>query len=291
MILMKVTAVCLAGLLIITAYGGEQEKSGAYPQNRDMAILRKIGHELLLTSGDSTSRILPLKKISSTEYQLYFEKEQIISPDSFVTIVYEAAKRYGLASNFTATIHLCGTKETVYTTLFSTKPEESVISCLGRNLPKDCYYLQFSFVAEIKKRSPALLIAIIMAIAVIGYFVYRRNQKKITQSANPGLEDERGITIGNTLFNPDQQYLLFDQSKVALTPTETKLLALLTNSINQVVERDLLQKEIWEKEGVIVTRSLDMFISKLRKKLQPDPSLRITVIHGKGYKLEEGSSR
>ena len=47
-----------------------------------------------------------------------------------------------------------------------------------------------------------------------------------------------------------------------------------------------LQKEIWEDEGVIVGRSLDMFISKLRKKLEADPNIKIVVIRGKGYKLE-----
>ncbi|HAI85207.1 MAG TPA: transcriptional regulator, partial [Chitinophagaceae bacterium] len=42
----------------------------------------------------------------------------------------------------------------------------------------------------------------------------------------------------------------------------------------------------WEDEGVIVGRSLDMFISKLRKKLEIDPSISITVVRGSGYKLE-----
>jgi DNA-binding response OmpR family regulator len=45
-------------------------------------------------------------------------------------------------------------------------------------------------------------------------------------------------------------------------------------------------QEIWINEGVITGRSLDMFISKLRKKLSADPDLRITNIHGKGYRLE-----
>ena len=47
-----------------------------------------------------------------------------------------------------------------------------------------------------------------------------------------------------------------------------------------------MQKEVWENEGVIVTRSLDMFISKLRKKLNKDPLVNIVNIHGIGYKLE-----
>jgi len=54
-------------------------------------------------------------------------------------------------------------------------------------------------------------------------------------------------------------------------------------------QRSRLQKEIWEDEGVIVGRSLDMFISKLRKKLELDPNINIVVIRGKGYKLEISS--
>jgi DNA-binding response OmpR family regulator len=47
-----------------------------------------------------------------------------------------------------------------------------------------------------------------------------------------------------------------------------------------------LQKEIWEDEGIIVGRSLDVFISKLRKKLENDSAVKLVNIHGKGYKLE-----
>jgi DNA-binding response OmpR family regulator len=53
-----------------------------------------------------------------------------------------------------------------------------------------------------------------------------------------------------------------------------------------MVDRNTLQKEVWENEGVIVTRSLDMFVSKLRKKLSADTSVKLTNIPGKGYKLE-----
>ena len=55
------------------------------------------------------------------------------------------------------------------------------------------------------------------------------------------------------------------------------------------LRRCRLQKEIWEDEGVMVGRSLDVFISKLRKKLELDPNVNIVVIRGKGYKLEISS--
>ena len=61
---------------------------------------------------------------------------------------------------------------------------------------------------------------------------------------------------------------------------------LLALSPNNTLDRDKLQKEVWENEGVIVTRSLDVFISRLRKKLEKDPNVRLTNVHGKGYKLE-----
>jgi DNA-binding response OmpR family regulator len=54
------------------------------------------------------------------------------------------------------------------------------------------------------------------------------------------------------------------------------------------VERSRIQKEIWEDEGVIVGRSLDVFISKLRKKLELDERVKIVVIRGMGYRLEVG---
>ena len=55
---------------------------------------------------------------------------------------------------------------------------------------------------------------------------------------------------------------------------------------NQVVKREELTKKVWEDNGVIVGRSLDTYISKLRKKLQQDETIKLTNVHGIGYKLE-----
>ena len=71
-----------------------------------------------------------------------------------------------------------------------------------------------------------------------------------------------------------------------MTGTEARVLLIFALSPNETIARSRLQKEIWEDEGVIVGRSLDMFISKLRKKLEVDQNIKIVVIRGKGYKLE-----
>jgi len=80
--------------------------------------------------------------------------------------------------------------------------------------------------------------------------------------------------------------LLQNEVCIDLTDTETRLMQIFAQSPNQIIERSRLQKEIWEDEGVIVGRSLDMFISKLRKKLELDANINIVVIRSKGYKLE-----
>jgi DNA-binding response OmpR family regulator len=88
------------------------------------------------------------------------------------------------------------------------------------------------------------------------------------------------------LFDAKHRNLIVDLQTIELTGTETRVLRIFALSPNQTIDRSRLQKELWEYEGVIVGRSLDMFISKLRKKLEVDPNIKIVVIRGKGYKLE-----
>src|SRR5690606_439857 len=96
--------------------------------------------------------------------------------------------------------------------------------------------------------------------------------------------------LGSMSFDTEARKLMMNGKTIELTRTETRVLRIFALSPNETIERSRLQKEIWEDEGVIVGRSLDMFISKLRKKLEPDPAVKIVVIRGKGYKLEIGSS-
>ena len=91
--------------------------------------------------------------------------------------------------------------------------------------------------------------------------------------------------MGSVVFDAKSKKLIMDGISTDLTGTENRVLRLFALSPNEVIERSRLQKEIWEDEGVIVGRSLDMFISKLRKKLECDSNIKIIVIRGIGYKL------
>ena len=92
--------------------------------------------------------------------------------------------------------------------------------------------------------------------------------------------------LGKFLFNVKDQRLVLDSEVVSLTDKECKVLNVLHKNFGELIPRETLMQEVWISEGVITGRSLDVFVSKLRKKLSLDPELRITNVHGKGYKLE-----
>jgi Transcriptional regulatory protein, C terminal len=92
--------------------------------------------------------------------------------------------------------------------------------------------------------------------------------------------------LGKFLFDVNDQRLLLGSEAISLTDKECKILELLNNNFGELIPRETLMQKVWIDEGVITGRSLDMFVSKLRKKLSSDPELRITNVHGKGYKLE-----
>lgn len=93
-------------------------------------------------------------------------------------------------------------------------------------------------------------------------------------------------TLGVWTCDFSNQQLHSLERTITLTAKETKLLKLFCQNINQVITRDVIQKAIWEDEGYFVGRSMDVFISRLRKLLKEDPAIQLTNVHGVGYKLE-----
>ena len=84
----------------------------------------------------------------------------------------------------------------------------------------------------------------------------------------------------------ENQLLYSANTQHNLTFREAKLLHLFIKHQNQVLDRDFILKSVWEDEGVTVGRSIDVFVSRLRKLLQEDTSLKIAAVHGVGYRLE-----
>lgn len=270
----------------LAIYASREKNPDSFDTNREMVVLRKIGHEILLNAGDSHSRVLPVHKISDHEFRISFENPVSLVPDSIVNIVNKIANENKLPE-YSVNIYDCRKKEIVHA--FAISYNQSIVPCRGRKLPKDCYYISLLLPAR-KKGLPGLYYTgAALAVATLLLFGLRSRFKKksvpdITPQENTG--EKNVVQVGKYTFHPEQQYLELDGEKTTLTNKETRLLNILSAAPNTVIERSLLQKEVWENEGVIVTRSLDMFISKLRKKLSGDINIKIVNVHGKGYKLE-----
>ncbi|MEI9909674.1 MAG: winged helix-turn-helix domain-containing protein [Bacteroidota bacterium] len=273
----------------LTIYVSEDKSPDSFDTNRETIVLRKIGHEILLNAGDSHSRVLPIHKISDQEFRIYFENPVSLVPDSVVNIVSKIAKENKLPE-YSVNISDCRKKEIVYGFAISNfSNNQNIVPCLGRELPKDCYYISLLLPARKKGLLNLYYIgAVLAAAALLLFWLRSRFKRKPAPGITPkeNTEKKNVVQVGKYSFCPEQQYLELDEEKISLTNKETSLLYILSAAPNTVIERSLLQKEVWENEGVIVTRSLDMFISKLRKKLSGDTNIKIVNVHGKGYKLE-----
>ena len=91
--------------------------------------------------------------------------------------------------------------------------------------------------------------------------------------------------LGKYTFDVQRQLLVYGEETTKLTTKECELLALLCAHSNQVLERELALKTIWIDDNYFNARSMDVYITKLRKHLKSEPSIEINNVHGKGYKL------
>ena len=91
--------------------------------------------------------------------------------------------------------------------------------------------------------------------------------------------------IGRFTFDTQKQLLTIGDKQTKLTTKENELLALLCSHANEILQRDFALKTIWIDDNYFNARSMDVYITKLRKHLKDDDQIEIINIHGKGYKL------
>lgn len=113
-----------------------------------------------------------------------------------------------------------------------------------------------------------------------------RIEAVLRRSSGLKTEDEQEIfKIGKLTFNSKKQTLLDGEEEQKLTTKESELLRLLCLNMNKILERNYALKHIWADDNYFNARSMDVYITKLRKILRKDPAVEIINVHGKGYKL------
>ncbi len=98
--------------------------------------------------------------------------------------------------------------------------------------------------------------------------------------------DEHLFTIGAFHFNSKLRFLSYQQQDpLKLSPKENQLLRLLVLHLNDLLPRDIALNKIWRDDNYFTSRSMDVYIAKLRKYLRLDPKVEILNIHGEGFRL------
>jgi len=262
----------------------EVNPAAGFERSKREVLLRRIGHELLLQSGDSTSRVLPVVEINENEYQITFENELTFQTASLVTITKSILIKDPNAQDYIVNVLNCSNSSVVYAFAISKNQKDDIVSCIGRRQPKACYVISIQFNETDTNGTRYAYFFGGLALMVLLVFAFSKVVK--SKKTVPKVFHDKSFALGSILFDAQKRQLLHNEVSIDLTDTETRLMLIFAQSPNQIIERSRLQKEIWEDEGVVVGRSLDMFISKLRKKLELDANINIVVIRSKGYKLE-----
>jgi DNA-binding response OmpR family regulator len=107
--------------------------------------------------------------------------------------------------------------------------------------------------------------------------------RRTTGTANAKVEELN--RIGEYMFDNKRQLLTFMDQQISLTTKESELLDLLFRHKNEVLERNYALRIIWIDDNYFNARSMDVYITRLRKYLKKDPAVKILNIHGRGYRL------
>jgi len=268
-------------VILISAVAFSRKKN-EIPANHLEVVLRDIGHQLLLSAKDSSSRVLPVKKLKENTYQVSFQNNFSFISDSLINIVEREFQKNALAKDYIVNLKNCEQKETVFAFEMNDKTG-NVTPCRGRKLEVGCYVIEIDLLRTNKFNFYWLLLLII-PLSFAGFYVKDKFRKKAGKESFSGNNDY--IQLGSFQFFSADHVLKIDNRSIMLSEKETKALKIFAENINQVVDREKLMKEIWEDKGIVViSRNVDVLVSKLRKKLSDDNSIKFSNVHGRGYKF------
>lgn len=253
----KMTTQIITWILILAIHPGltgnpNAEKPQLNIRENHMAIvIRDIGHQLLLQLGDSTSRILPVRKLQNHTFKLEFQRSFYFRPDTLVSIVRQKLGHYDLG-NLYYQVHVfdCHSDLPVYGFEVNAFIRD-IVPCHGRVQPSGCYYLQIAFL-ENEYKSQISPGNILLALAVVFIFtgIFKIWKKTDNKKAS------NYVSLGSLKFDEQEKILKNTLETIKLSDKEAKLLGLLASHPNHLVERNFLITEIWESEGIITGRSL-----------------------------------
>jgi Transcriptional regulatory protein, C terminal len=261
------------------------------PSDNVNLALRRTADGLLRASGDSSSRIPAIEQTAAQTWRINLS--QAFQYDSLPGLLEASLHLYSIDQTYNVAVRRCFDKNIVlgYHQADVQNPK-SETPCMGREMPEGCHYIEVSFIQQAEQlplwhKKSAFLMLVLGGLAVWLWF-NRRKPKPETNEASVTTPDAEWLLFGQSRLDVAGQTLICNGITQTLTFREAKLLRLFAANPNHLLERDTIIQQVWADEGVLVGRSVDMFVSRLRKKLAADPSVGIVAVHGVGYRLETG---
>jgi DNA-binding winged helix-turn-helix (wHTH) protein len=286
---LPLSLVVLAVFILSAVWWPETKGSGTQlvPTRVNLA-LREAGDRLLDLAGDSTSTIAPVRRKDAHTWQLRLE--QRFNYDSLPQILRRALLRQAIRMDYNVAVLRCKDNELILGYSASGLELEGEVPCGGRELAGDCLNIELSFLDKVIPqpnpwKTSFLLLSGFLFLSALGTVLYRRKAAPISVDQ---LEENNTnqLRFGQSSFDFANQTLWVNGQLKNLTFREAKLLNYLIQNANQVLDRERILEAIWQDEGMLVGRSLDVFISRLRKLLQEDENIKIVSVHGVGYRFE-----
>lgn len=260
-----------------------------------LVTMRGIGHEVLLSSGDSTSWVSPIEAVDERTFLIRFQRPFAFKPAALVEIIHRHLQEKQGYLDYLVEVRQEKLNTVAYSYEVRQPLNRKTIACLTRRPPRGAYYIKIQFaqppVQPASIGSVVWLAWLLLPVLLIGIGWRLVNRKTFPSAPVEQVAPLNLVHLGPLTFCLEKQILRLGDDRIELSTKESKLLKVFATSPNAVIDRNRLMEQVWGEEGVFVGRSLDVFVSRLRKKLQPAPTVRIVNSHGRGYKLEIDSPK
>lgn len=279
-------------LLLLTLTSALWPASEVGNQKTSLA-LRQIGHDYLTLMGDASSRIPAVEE--GKDGFLLLRLERYIAYDTLNQIARSVLDDYGIRSDYALTLEDCRSGEVFLGSLWpgvlqdEERLEDDGQACSGRDQTTRCANIGFA-VAKEQQAGPSVLTWFLGGLGILLFFAGRLTPAPVApieQAIQVIPAETNTLHLGtDCTFDESSCLLTVGQSKHELTYREAKLFSFFANRPNEILARTDINDAVWGEEGIITGRSLDVFVSRLRKKLAETEGLEIKTVHGVGYRLQ-----
>ncbi len=295
---------CVAGLFVPIPHRETARETN--PIDIDLA-LRHTADGLLRAVGDTTQRVQPVVHQGNGVWQVRIDT--LFDYDVLPNLLQTALDQYRITLPYTVAVRSCNDSVIVlgYHQLDLLNPVQTVaaternVPCQGRILPEGCYVVEVHFLGNNENWSLSAIknSILLLVLGLLGGYWFAQWRKRVLAKKTLAKPSTSSTATASTTDNMSANWVSFGQCRLdpvaqvlecagiqhTLTYREAKLLRLLASHPGELLERDAIIQQVWADEGILVGRSVDVFISRLRKKLVADTTVSIVAVHGIGYKL------